>query len=351
MSPDNPNRPIGIWLLTGCFLIFCMVIIGGITRLTGSGLSITEWNLLMGTIPPMSESEWQIAFDKYKQIPQFHKVNYDFNLEDFKSIFWWEYIHRLLGRIIGMVFIIPFLWFYFKGMFDRKALRKMFFLFLLGGLQGFLGWFMVKSGLTELTSVSHIRLAIHLITAFFTFGFTFYYALEVLMDGKPIGKVPGFKRLINLLFILVTVQIIYGAFVAGLHAGNIFNSFPLMNGSFIPEGMFFLQPAWENLFSNQVNVQFIHRILAYIITVFALILFFKSRNINTNRVFKNGVNYLFFAVIVQFTLGVFTLLTGVNISLALLHQAGAFFLFSGCVYLIFLIRSRSREEGEKLFSN
>ena len=155
-----------------------MVIIGGITRLTGSGLSITEWKPVMGAIPPLNEDDWQIAFQKYKQIPQFQKINYDFTIEDFKSIYWWEFIHRLLGRFIGIVFIVPFFWFYFKEMLDKRTIKKVLFLFLLGGLQGFIGWFMVKSGLSERTSVSHIRLAIHLITAFITFGFSFGFLSE-----------------------------------------------------------------------------------------------------------------------------------------------------------------------------
>src|SRR3954465_611885 len=174
-----------------------MVVVGGITRLTGSGLSITEWKPIMGIIPPMNDHDWNIAFEKYKAIPQFQKINFDFTIDDFKSIFWWEYIHRLIGRLIGVVFIIPFIWFYVKKKFDKSTLKKVLFLFLLGGLQGVIGWLMVKSGLTERTSVSHIRLAIHLITAFITFGFTLYFALEIIYDKTEITSTSAIRKFIK----------------------------------------------------------------------------------------------------------------------------------------------------------
>src|SRR5688572_25205728 len=178
MTTEKSSRPIIIWLLSGCLFIFSMVVIGGITRLTGSGLSITEWNVIMGAVPPLNEQQWNEAFEKYQQIPQFQKLNYHFTLSDFKKIFFWEYLHRLIGRLIGLVFIIPFVYFQVKKRMSRQLTRQALLLFVLGGLQGFLGWFMVKSGLTERTSVSHIRLAIHLIAAFITFGFTFWVLLD-----------------------------------------------------------------------------------------------------------------------------------------------------------------------------
>ncbi len=336
MNSTNPK--VAIWLLCGCFLIFCMVVIGGITRLTGSGLSITEWKPIMGAIPPLNAEDWQIAFQKYKQIPQFQKINYDFKIEDFKSIYWWEFIHRFFGRVIGIVFIIPFLWFYIKGKFDRSTLRKALFLFLLGGLQGVFGWLMVKSGLSERTNVSHIRLALHLITAFITFGFTLYFALEILMGKVNSITEKVMKKLVNILFIIVTIQIIYGAFVAGLHAGKIYNTYPLMNGKLIPDGLFYLQPKWINFFDNQVLVQFIHRFLAVVIVILSFILFYFSKIGKTNSFQKKGIIFFLSSVFLQFILGIFTLLTSVNITLAVLHQAGAFILFSACVYLLFISR-------------
>jgi cytochrome c oxidase assembly protein subunit 15 len=313
-----------------------MVIIGGITRLTGSGLSITEWKPIMGAVPPMNDSEWQIAFEKYKQIPQFQKINYDFTLEEFKSIFWWEFIHRLLGRLIGVVFIVPFLWFYFSKMLDKSTTRKALFLFLLGGLQGVIGWLMVKSGLTERTSVSHIRLAIHLITAFITFGFTLYFALEIL--GRKIETRSGnsLLKFIWFLFFVISLQIIYGAFVAGMHAGKIYNTFPLMNESIFPGGAMALEPGWINLFDNAGLVQFIHRFLALMIFILTCIFIYRTAKTDLSIYQKNAVRIFAGAIILQIVLGICTLLTTVNIYFAIFHQIGAFILFSVCVYLVFL---------------
>ncbi len=335
---SNHRKIVGAWLLSGCFLIFCMVIIGGITRLTGSGLSITEWQPIMGAVPPLNENEWQVAFEKYKQIPQFQKINSHFTLDEFKSIFWWEFIHRLLGRIIGVVFIVPFVWFYIKGMLDKSTIRKALFLFLLGGLQGVIGWLMVKSGLTERTSVSHIRLAIHLITAFITFGFTLYYALEILNKKSVKETSSSMRNFLWLLFFIVTIQIIYGAFVAGLHAGKIYNTYPLMNGKLIPGDAMFLEPSWLNFFDNPVMVQFIHRTLAVVILIMTFFLLIKGKKEKSGKIQMNGVKIFIGAVCLQVVLGIFTLLTAVDINLALLHQSGAFLLFSVCVYLLFVFR-------------
>ncbi len=334
------NKQIAIWLFSGCFLIFGMVVIGGITRLTGSGLSITEWKPIMGAIPPLNDAEWNLAFEKYQQIPQFQKVNYHFELSDFKAIFWWEYIHRLLGRLIGIVFIIPFLWFLVKKKFDAPAIKKMLFLFLLGGIQGFLGWFMVSSGLAERTSVSHIRLAIHLMFAFITFAFTFYYGLEFIYSEKnEVGTDMKTSSMNKLIFVLLSVQIIYGAFVAGLHAGKIHNTFPLMSGQIIPSGMNAMQPSWINIFDNPVTVQFIHRFLAF--TLLFLISWFvlKAKKEPLTSFQKRGVHLLFAAVLIQFLLGVITVLTQANIVMASIHQIGAFFLFSASIYLLFQFRT------------
>ncbi len=335
---------IAVWLLTGCVLIFLMVVIGGITRLTGSGLSITEWDLIMGTIPPMNDTEWFEAFEKYQQIPQYEKINAHFELEDFKSIFWWEYIHRLLGRLIGLVFIIPFIWFISSKQMDRKTVRKALFLFFLGGLQGFLGWFMVSSGLTERTSVSHVRLAIHLITAFITFGFTFWYALELLRpyDHPAVkGKTP---QLVRGIFLLLIVQIVYGAFVAGLHAGKMYNTFPLMDGQWIPTGIASHLPLWLNLFDNSVMVQFIHRLLGWTILILIILLWWKAWKKGMYSPQRRAIDVVLYAVVLQFLLGILTLLSGVQITLASLHQVGAFFLFSAMIYLLYEFRKPAHLE-------
>jgi cytochrome c oxidase assembly protein subunit 15 len=333
------NKQIAIWLFSGCFLIFAMVVIGGITRLTGSGLSITEWKPIMGAIPPLNDAEWNIAFEKYQQIPQFQKVNYHFELSDFKAIYWWEYIHRQLGRVIGIVFIVPFLWFLVKKKFDSVTIKKMLFLFLLGGIQGFLGWFMVSSGLAERTTVSHIRLAIHLMFAFITFAFTFYYALELIYTEKSEtikNKKPA--SLNKLIFVLLSVQIIYGAFVAGLHAGKIHNTFPLMTGQVIPSGMNAMQPTWINIFDNPVTVQFIHRFLAFTLLFLVAWFYVESGKEKLNTFQKKGIHILIAAIGIQFLLGVITVLTQANIVMASIHQIGAFFLFSASIYLLFHFR-------------
>lgn len=335
----SSNKQIAIWLFSGCFLIFGMVVIGGITRLTGSGLSITEWKPIMGTIPPLNDVEWNVAFEKYKQIPQFQKVNYHFELNDFKSIFWWEFIHRLLGRLIGIVFIVPFIWFLIKRKLDTPTIKKALFLFLLGGIQGFLGWFMVSSGLAERTSVSHIRLAIHLMFAFITFAFTFYYGLEQInsvdQSNQPTKQTRSFNKLI---FALMCVQIIYGAFVAGLHAGKIHNTFPLMSGQVIPSGMMVMDPGIANIFDNQVTVQFIHRFMAFTLLFLCTWFLISAKKEKLNQSQRNGIYLLFAAVCFQFLLGVLTILTQVNITIASLHQIGAFFLFSASIYLLFHFR-------------
>jgi cytochrome c oxidase assembly protein subunit 15 len=331
-------KMITAWLFSGCILIFCMVVIGGITRLTGSGLSITEWNVVMGAIPPLNDQQWNEAFEKYQQIPQFQKLNYHFTLDDFKKIFFWEYLHRLVGRMIGLVFIIPFLIFYFKRMLDKNLVRKALLLFALGALQGFLGWFMVKSGLTEKTSVSHIRLAIHLVAAFLTFGFTFWYALDlVYRDEKPFVQ-EKLTTLVRGLFALVLLQIIYGAFTAGLHAGRIANTFPTMDGQWIPGGLYALSPGYLNFFDNLITVQFIHRCLAMLVVIASFLVYFTANNQNPGNSQRRGITFLIITIGLQFLLGVATLLSKVNIPLAVMHQAGAFFVFASSVFLMHRIR-------------
>lgn len=341
------NKQIAIWLLTGCFLIFIMVLVGGITRLTGSGLSITEWKPIMGAIPPLNDAEWNIAFQKYQQIPQFQKINYHFDLNDFKTIFWWEFIHRLIGRLIGIVFLIPFFYFLVKGKFQKPMINKVLFLFLLGALQGFLGWFMVSSGLAERTSVSHIRLAIHLMAAFITFAFTFYYALELIYEDVQKKKITPksfyFKNFNGLIFSLLIVQIIYGAFVAGLHAGKLHNTFPLMSGQVIPSGMNTMDSFASNVFDNPVTVQFIHRFMAFTLVFLCSWIFIQSKKSILNNFQRKGINWLLTAVLFQFLLGVLTILSQVNIVLASLHQIGAFFLFSVSIYLIYHFKTATQK--------
>lgn len=322
-----------------------MVVIGAITRLTGSGLSITEWKLVTGTFPPISDEAWQKEFDAYKQIPQFKLINSDFKLSDFKKIYFWEYFHRLMGRIIGVAFLIPFLFFWIKKKLPVGFMKKAIVLFILGGFQGFLGWFMVKSGLSENVHVSHYRLAIHLISAFAVFGFTFWYALNFIPSPFPkTGEESNpLRKLTLILFAVVILQIIYGAFVAGLKAGYGYPTWPKMGNEWFPLDIVALEPVWKNFFEGHAGTQFIHRYLAYVVVILVGILFFKSRKITLTAGQKKIINALVIIVLAQFILGVITLLYGVPIVIAVLHQTGAFFLFATTLLLIH--RSRSSPQA------
>jgi cytochrome c oxidase assembly protein subunit 15 len=328
------DKPIVIWLLSGCFLIFLMVVIGGITRLTHSGLSITEWNLLMGTIPPLNDAQWQDAFEQYKQFPEYKIVNHHFTLQEFKQIFFWEYLHRLIGRIIGLVFIIPFIYFLIKKKLTPSLIKKSLFLFFLGALQGFFGWFMVKSGLQDRPDVSHYRLALHLITAFITYSFTFWFALELMLPkiGNPVKKLHRFALFI---LIITIIQIIYGAFVAGLDAGLIYNTFPKMNNQWIADNVFAFSPWWKNLIEHKDGVQFVHRYMAYFVFISIIIFYFYSYKFKPNVIQTKGIIAMTIAVIIQFLLGVFTLLYHVPIVLGALHQIGAFFLLTTILFVLY----------------
>lgn len=315
-----------------------MVNIGGITRLTGSGLSITEWNLLMGTFPPMSDADWNEAFEKYQTSPQFQKLNYHYGLDEFKAIFFWEYFHRLIGRLIGLVFIIPFLWFYFKKQIPQGFMPKLMFLFGLGALQGFLGWFMVKSGLVDRPSVSHYRLALHLGTAFFTYCYTLWLVLILLYPRPYKIRVSNEAKQFA---ILLSLQIVYGAFVAGLKAGYVYNTWPLMGGEFFPEAIGMLDSILRDITENLATVQFIHRILAIFILLFSFQLFFKHRKSVDPYVRKSTI-WLFVLVCFQFLLGVLTILNFQTspVFWGVIHQAGALFTLTGAV--IFLYHSKGK---------
>jgi len=323
------NNKVIYWLLTGCILIFIMVVVGGITRLTHSGLSISNYKLISGTIPPMNELEWQEAFDLYKQYPEYQKINTDFNLQDFKDIYFWEWIHRVIGRFIGVVFIIPFAYFLLKKQLTKATIKKSILLLTLGGFQGFLGWYMVKSGLVERPDVSHYRLALHLTTAFITFSFALWIALDIKFPSVKEGNT-SLRNLIRITFILLIIQIIWGAFVAGLDAGFIHNTWPLMNdGKLIHETVYIEQnPVWRNFVEGKSGVQFTHRYLAYIVVGLIVYIWFKAKNIKNNSLQNKLLNSLLWIVILQFTLGVFTLILQVPVLLGVLHQVGAFFLLA-----------------------
>lgn len=322
------RRPVQYWLLIGIAMVFFMVAIGGITRLTESGLSITEWNVIMGSIPPLNDADWQLEFQKYQQSPEFIKKNIDFTVNDFKQIYWWEWIHRQWGRIIGLVFFIPFLIFLKKKYFKPAGVKRLVLIFILGGVQGFIGWYMVKSGLVNEPRVSHYRLALHLFTALLTISLTWWLFLDIQNQYKPHLKtkpINNHKRLFFLFFILLILQIVYGAFVAGLDAGQLYNTWPKMGDEWIANGVFN-----GNLFTvihapeNVATIQFIHRTLAVIVVLLVGGLWFSAlRNKQLNASQMKGMKGMMFVVICQFILGVFTLLNHVPVSLGLLHQLGA----------------------------
>ncbi|NNC51151.1 MAG: COX15/CtaA family protein [Flaviramulus sp.] len=329
------NKKVIYWLLTGCMLIFIMVIIGGITRLTHSGLSISNYKLISGTIPPMSDVEWQEAFDLYKQYPEYQKLNTHFNLQDFKDIYFWEWLHRVIGRFIGIVFFIPFLYFLITKQLTKPTIKKSIILMCLGAFQGFLGWYMVKSGLVDNPDVSHYRLAAHLTTAFLTFAYTFWVALDLIFPQKKVVS-NSFRNLIRFGLFILIIQIIYGAFVAGLDAGFIHNHWPMMSeGKFMHQTVYIEQnPIYKNFFEGKSGVQFIHRTLAYIVVLFIIIIWKKSRKLQLLKIQNNAINILLLVVIIQFLLGVFTLIFQVPIWLGVAHQVGAFFLLSAMTFTL-----------------
>ncbi|MGQ0828529.1 MAG: COX15/CtaA family protein [Bacteroidota bacterium] len=337
---NNPHRPIIIWLLAGCFLIYAMVVIGGITRLTHSGLSMVEWNMIVGSMPPMNDADWQEPFEKYKQSPEYRIINNQFTLEEFKSIYWWEYTHRMLGRTIGLVFFIPFCYFWVKKKFDTPLLKKMILLLILGSFQGVLGWFMVKSGLQKEPHVSHYRLAAHLISAFTVFGFTFWYAMDLIYPAaaEENNAKKKITRYAKIMFGLIVLQIIYGAFVAGLKAGLFYNTFPKMSGSFMPETVTAYEPFWKNFMENPAGVQFIHRCLAYVVTIFVLFVWEHARTIQLTPLQRKASNVMLATVAIQFILGVITILYAVPVAMGVLHQTGAFFLFASALFFIHSLR-------------
>jgi cytochrome c oxidase assembly protein subunit 15 len=331
------NKSVIIWLLSGCFLVFVMVVVGGITRLTNSGLSMTDWHLVTDTLPPLTEAKWQEAFDQYKQFPEYKKINIhnDFTLSDYKFIYFWEWFHRFIGRIIGLVFIVPFFYFLIKKKIDRATLNKCFVLLGMGALQGFFGWFMVKSGLVDNPDVSHFRLSLHLTFAFITFAYTLWVALDLMYPDKKTPIVP-LKKIARITLILLLLQIIYGGFVAGLNAGLIHNHWPMMSdGQFIHDSVFIEQKTlFLNLVEGKSGVQLVHRTLAYVVVGLIVFLYFKSKKYSLSSQQKNGLNTLVIIVFLQFTLGVFTLLYSVPLWLGLTHQIVAFFLLTAMTYTL-----------------
>ncbi len=326
MQDERVSRAVLWWLVCVAGLIVVMVLVGGATRLTDSGLSITEWKPIMGAIPPLNAADWQEAFDKYKLIPEYIEVNAGMSLAEFRFIFWWEWGHRFLGRLIGVVFLLPFLWFLARGAIPSRLKLPLIGMFVLGGLQGALGWYMVKSGLSGRVDVSQYRLAAHLGLAVLIYVFLVRIILREWRGEEHDDTFHALPRWVSWsafgLGLAVFLQIISGAFVAGMRAGLSHNTWPLIDGAFIPDGLFVMSPGWSNLFENALTVQFNHRILAYAITVWALlhawqVLQQPSLGGRRSAVWLGG------AVVAQVVLGIATLLAAVPVHLGVAHQAGA----------------------------
>jgi cytochrome c oxidase assembly protein subunit 15 len=350
LSQQRSSRPIATWLMIGVVMIIIQVILGGITRLTGSGLSITEWNVITGTLPPMNEGQWITEFDKYKQTQQFALLNADFSLKDFKFIFFWEWFHRFWARLIGVVFIIPFIIFLLQKRFKPEMIKPMIILFLLGALQGAVGWIMVASGLTgDAIYVRPTRLALHFVFALGLLCYTFWFALQLLVPDEKRIIHPSLKKLTWALIALLVVQLVYGALMAGHKAATSAPTWPDINGDIIPPNLFKAKDGWLSLIENTITIHFIHRLLAYVL--FVLIAYWTWKATTVKTVFwNNRLKWLpFVLVLLQVILGIYSVLTSVHIVpnvwgkfewLAFFHQLVAMLLLLSLVANLYRLKRK-----------
>jgi cytochrome c oxidase assembly protein subunit 15 len=329
MVESSPRRAIAIWLFVVCALVFAMVVLGGVTRLTRSGLSIVEWQPLLGALPPLTHADWLALFEKYKLTPEYQKVNVGMDLAGFQGIFWLEYFHRLLGRLIGLAFALPFIYFLVRGRIGRALAPKLWLLFALGAAQGLLGWLMVASGLVDIPRVSPYRLTAHLGLAILIYAATLWVALG-LLASKPQAAQPlaGLRRFGLAVTGLIFFMILTGGFVAGTHAGFAFNDWPYMHGRLVPEGLYALDPWWVNLFENIATVQFNHRLVAYLLCLVIPAYWFVARRHRLAARTRTLLHLLLAMLALQIALGVTTLLYVVPVPLAAAHQAGALLLLT-----------------------
>jgi cytochrome c oxidase assembly protein subunit 15 len=331
------QKPIAIWLLICCALVFAMVVVGGVTRLTESGLSIVEWQPIVGTMPPITQQDWDELLEKYRATPQYQQINKGMSVDEFKSIFWWEYFHRVLGRFIGIAFFIPFVYFLLKKQINRPLGIKLAGIFVLGGLQGFMGWYMVMSGLVNDPHVSQYRLTAHLGLAFVIFAAMFWVALGLLSpkgeNFQSDEKIRSLRRFSFALTSLIFVMVLSGGFVAGIRAGLAYNTFPLMNGHFIPPEIFMLEPWYRNFFDNMATVQFDHRLIAWILAFSVPLFWYRSRKVALSNTTHLACNFFLLMLVIQISLGIATLLHVVPIPLAASHQGGAVLLFAASLWV------------------
>ena len=333
MYTVNPkiNNQLSLWLITMFWIIAIMIVVGGLTRLTDSGLSITEWQLFSGILPPLNNNDWIMYFNLYKKIPEYQLQNYNMTLQEFKIIFWWEWGHRFLGRVIGISFLIPLVYFSFKIEFYK--LLNLYLIFFLICLQGFVGWYMVSSGLVDRVDVSHFRLSIHLLIAFLILSLIFWNYLKTKVITNNTRRINVFLPLIFL--ILVFIQIVVGAFVSGMDAGKIYNSWPLMGNTYFPNDNVFKDLFKLSAFSDPSLVQFMHRNLAYLIMFFYFFIFYK---IYKNKIYDlyKSINILGIFIILQIILGIYTVMHGAQLYIAAMHQLSSIFLVSSCIYFFYI---------------
>jgi len=332
------QRALAYWLLAMCVMVYVMVLIGGFTRLTYSGLSIVEWKPLTGWLPPLTAEQWEAAFADYRRFPEYREINAGMTLDEFRTIFLIEYFHRLWGRLIGVVFLVPFVFFFARGWIDSRLLPKLLFMFILGGLQGALGWYMVKSGLVDEPDVSAYRLTAHLALAVAILGYMLWVAMELLgahggaaAPGGAAGRRRSAWGMVGLIFL----TIVSGGLVAGNNAGFAYNTFPTMDGEWIPGALFALEPFMINFFEDVTTVQFEHRLLALATVTGVLVIWVWTRRAGMHRRARLAVNIMALTVLIQATLGIATLLLIVPLPLALLHQGGAVALFGSALWTAF----------------
>jgi cytochrome c oxidase assembly protein subunit 15 len=330
---SRSNRQIALWLLSVCALVFAMVVLGGVTRLTRSGLSIVEWQPLMGAIPPLTEADWLTLFEKYQLTPEYREVNLGMDLAGFKGIFWLEYLHRLLGRAIGLVFLLPFLYFLLRKQIERALTPKLVIMFALGAAQGLMGWLMVASGLVDVPRVSPYRLTAHLGLAVLIYGYMLWVALGLLSPYPRAGMPASLRGYGVGVTSLIVATILAGGFVAGTRAGFTFNDWPLMHGRFFPEGLYTLSPFWADWFENVATVQFHHRLLAYVLCLAIPAWWWMARRTALDPATRAWFHVLLAALGLQVLLGITTLLYRVPVPLAAAHQAGALVVFTVALIL------------------
>lgn len=338
------NRPVTIWLYIGAAMIIVQVLLGGITRLTGSGLSITEWQPILGAFPPTTEAAWQEAFAKYQEIGQYKQINTHFTLSDFKSIYFWEWLHRDWARLMGLVFLFPFIYFLIKKKINRSMIRPMVILFLLGALQGLIGWIMVMSGLNEdSTYVSHIRLAVHFMAALALLCYVVWFALKISVPKEKLAYLPGLRRLNVFLLVLISIQLIYGAFMAGAHAALAGLTWPTINGTLVPRSLLTEGSFLADITHNLLTIQFIHRNLAYLLAIVVFIWCFRAAKLPANSLLFR-LRYLpAILILVQIVLGILALLNSLDeaklLVFGLLHQFGGMMILLFFTITLFFTRS------------